>query len=337
MTFPLNYQKAEATQISRNYHEAIAIGEETLEALGDQEVLVKNRYAGVNASDVNLIAGQYFAGATLPFDLGFDFTGHIVAVGQSVNNHQVGDAVMGIKVGGGYREYVTLDQAEAIPIPEASPQLMSLLTVGLAASIGLKHVGEMKSDERVLITAASGGVGHLAVQLAKQAGNHVIGTCGSDEKAQLLTELGCDRVINYHREDPDKVLAKEYPEGINLIFENVGGALFDTGLRHLAKLGRLVVCGFVSEYTSGAQPVDAPRIYHELLWKSASVRAFLYSDFPELIPPHLGELIQLTAAQQLTVRIDPREFVGLHRVSSAMDYLYQRKNTGRVVIKLNHD
>ncbi len=277
MKLPISYRKAEARKISRNYHDAIAISEETTEALSDHEVLIKNKYAGVNASDVNLIAGQYFADFSLPFDLGFDFTGHIIAVGQSVDNHQVGDAVMGIKVGGGYREYVTLDQAEAIPIPEVSAELMSLLTVGLAASIGLKHVGEMKADERVLITAASGGVGHLAVQIAKRAGNHVIGTCGSDEKAQLLTELGCDRVINYRKEDLDSVLTKEYPEGINLILENVGGSLFDTSLKHVARLGRLVVCGFVSEYTSGAQSVDAPRVYHQLLWKSASVRGFLYS------------------------------------------------------------
>lgn len=334
MSLPITYHKLEAVAISRSYRESIAIREVPLEAPTEQEVLIKNHYAGVNASDVNLIAGQYFADATVPYDLGFEFTGEVVAVGSAVTKHKVGDTVMGIKIGGGYREYVTLNEAEAIPVPEASPQLMSLLTVGLAASIGLEHVGEMKRDETILITAASGGVGHLAVQLAKQAGNHVIGTCGSAAKAQFLTSLGCDRVINYRQERVDEVLTQEYPNGIHLVFENVGGALFDTSVKHLAKLGRLIICGFVSEYTNGAQTVNAPRIYHQLLWKSASVRGFLYSDFPELIPQHLGKLIQLMTQQQISVQIDSKAFVGLESVVEAMDYLYQGKNTGRVVVKL---
>jgi len=334
MNLPISYRKLEAVKISRAYHEAIAEKHVEVDNLKAHELLIRNQYAGVNASDVNLIAGQYFADAQVPFDIGFEFAGVVVAIGNQVSKHKVGDAVIGIKVGGGYREYVTLHEDEAIAVPEANPQYMSLLTVGLAASIGLEHVGEMKSGETVLVTAATGGVGHLAVQLAKQAGNHVIGTCSTEEKKQLLLSLGCDRVINYKEEDVEQVLSKEYPQGINLIFENVGGLIFDISVKNLAKLGRLVVCGFVSEYTAGAQTVEAARIYHDLLWKSASVRAFLYSDYPELIPEHLLKLISSMQKGDLKVIMDDQEFLGLENVSKAMDYLYQGKNTGRVVVKL---
>lgn len=84
---------------------------------------------------------------------------------------------------------------------------------GLTASIALEQVGQMKSGQTVLVTAAAGGTGVFAVQLAKLAGNHVIGTCSSDEKIGMLKQLGCDRVINYKKENFAKVLKTEYPQG----------------------------------------------------------------------------------------------------------------------------
>ena len=88
--------------------------------------------------------------------------------------------------------------------------------------MALERVGEMSSHEVVMVTAAAGGTGHIAVQLAKLAGNHVIGTCGSEAKSRLLTELGCDRVINYRLENVADVLKNEYPHGVNLVFECIG-------------------------------------------------------------------------------------------------------------------
>ncbi|MGB3588442.1 MAG: zinc-binding dehydrogenase [Tunicatimonas sp.] len=333
MTLAKNYQKLQAEAFSNKYREVVAIQEVALEEPVEEEVLIKNHFAGVNASDVNLIAGRYFADAPLPIDLGFEFIGKVQAVGSKVKHLKTGDAVMGIQAGGGYREYVTLPAAQAIPVPEVSAEVMSMLTVGLAASIGLDIVGEMKSNETVLVTAAAGGTGHIAVQLAKLAGNHVIGTCGSSEKADLLTSLGCDRVINYKEEDVDEVLSTEYPDGINLVFENVGGKLFDTCVNHVAKLGRIVVCGFVSEYLQ-KETVTSPRIYHQLLWKSASIRSFLFSDFPEQIPTHLQKLIGLISEGKLNVTIDPKKFKGIDCVVEAMDYLYSGSNNGRVVVEL---
>lgn len=327
------YRKLQAKKFSEQYHEVVFVNEVPMEQPGAEEVLIKNHYAGVNASDVNLIAGRYFADANFPIDLGFEFIGKIEAVGDKVKHLKAGDVVMGIQTGGGYREYVTMSANQAIPVPEVSAEMMSLLTVGLAASIGLEVVGEMKSGETVLVTAAAGGTGHIAVQLAKAAGNHVIGTCSSPDKAALLRSLGCDRVINYKEEDVNKVLSEEYPQGINLIFENVGGKLFDTCVQHLARFGRIVVCGFVSEYLQ-QDTITAPRIYHQLLWKSASIRGFLFSDFPDHIPTHLQKLIGLLAAGNLKVSIDPKKFKGVDAIVHAMDYLHSGKNSGRVVVEL---
>ncbi|MGB3617760.1 MAG: zinc-binding dehydrogenase [Catalinimonas sp.] len=329
-----HYHKLEATELTTNYRKALRKVKAIEPAPTGQQVLVKNEVAGINASDVNMIAGRYFAGVKPPFDLGFEFAGTVEAVGEEVAHLEPGAAVMGIRPGGGFREYVTMDAATLIPVPAPSPELMALLTVGLAASIGLRVVGEMGSEEKVLVTAAAGGVGHLAVQLAKQAGNVVIGTCGSDEKADLLRGLGCDRVINYRNEDVDRVLTEEFADGIDLVLENVGGPLFDTCVKHLARRGRVVVSGFVGEYVDGAVSVDAPRIYHQLLWKSASVRAFLFSDYPEHIQTHLEKLIGQVASGELQVQIDPTPFRGLDAVADAMDHLFARRNRGKVTVRL---
>src|SRR6185503_6893231 len=150
------------------------------------------------------------------------------AVGARVGEVKVGDPVLTFVIGGGYREYLAADVSSVYPVPEATPEVLALICSGLPASIGLTVTGEMKSGETILVTAAAGGTGQFAVQLAKLTGNHVIGTCGSEEKAELLRELGCDRVVNHRREDVGEVLRREYPNGINLVYESVGGDLFDT-------------------------------------------------------------------------------------------------------------
>lgn len=101
--------------------------------------------------------------------------------------------------GGAFSEYLILPERLAIPIPNLDPGFVPLIVSGMTASISLEKVGELKSGEKVLITAAAGGTGQFAVQLAKLAGCHVIGTCSTDEKVAFLKTLGCDRPINYKK------------------------------------------------------------------------------------------------------------------------------------------
>ncbi|TQD79340.1 hypothetical protein C1H46_035114 [Malus baccata] len=109
------------------------------------------------------------------------------------------------------------------------------------------EAGQMESGKVVLVTAAAGGTGQFAVQLAKLAGNTVVATCGGAEKAKHLKELGVDRVIDYKAEDVKTVLRKEYPKGVDIIYESVGGDMFDLCLNALAVYGRLIVIGMISQ------------------------------------------------------------------------------------------
>lgn len=126
--------------------------------------------------------------------------------------------------------------------------MLPLIVSGLTASLSLEHVGRMTSGETVLVTAAAGATGSFAVQLAKLNKNHVIGTCSSDEKVEFLKNIGCDRVVNYRSEDLNKVLKKEYPKGVDLVYECVGGEMYETCVQNLALKGRIIVIGMISGY-----------------------------------------------------------------------------------------
>ena len=330
---PDAYRKLIATELTTDFRRAAEIVEVPMPVPGPGEVIVQNRFAGVNATDVNITAGRYDPDAEPPFDLGAEAAGVVAAVGNAVKHVQVGDAVVTSTLGGGYREYHTVAARHVVPVPEASPEALSVVVSGLTASIALSVVGRMSRDQTVLVTAAAGGTGQYAVQLAKQAGNHVVGTCGTDEKADFLRTLGCDRPINYRKEDVAEVLAAEYPRGIDLVYESVGGALFDTALAALAVHGRLLSIGYISEYVEGPEAVEAPRVYTRLLGRSASVHGFFLPHFRDHFAEHTRRLFELLGSGRLTVSIDPAAFEGLEAVPDAVEHLHGGKNVGKVVVR----
>ncbi|TVR20794.1 MAG: alcohol dehydrogenase [Anaerolineaceae bacterium] len=334
MTLPATYQKLVAARLGRDFRAVTEIVETPLEAPQAGEIVMRNHYAGVNATDRNITAGLYTPGQQPPLDLGAEVIGEVVAVGEGVTNFQVGSPVMALTMGGGYREYYTLDATRAIPVPDITPEMMTLVLSGLTASFGLEIEGEMKSGETVLVTAAAGGTGHIAVQLAKLAGNHVIGTCGNAEKAEFLRSIGCDRVVQYKEEDLDAVLKAEYPRGVNLVYESVGRGMFDTCVKHLATRGRLVIIGYITEYAGQPETVNAPRIYTSLLWKSASIRSmFLMHYLRDHLVEHLMKLVGLLQSGELKVQVDPTPFVGVEAVVDAVDYLQSGRNNGKVIVR----
>jgi NADPH-dependent curcumin reductase CurA len=327
------YKKIVAHKYSKNFREASEIVSADIVQPGPGQLLIKTRFGGVNASDVNISGGVYFSDGNFPFDLGCESVGEVIAVGPDVTQFQVGDAVASPQMGSAYSEMLCRDVDQFIKIPHCSPEYLSVSVAGLTASIGLYEAGDMGSGETVLITAAAGGVGNWCVQLAKLAGNHVIGTCSTREKAQELKSLGCDRVVIYSEEALGDVLAAEYPDGINLIFEQVGGETFDTCVDHLATRGRMLICGFISEYMGGTKEITAPRIYHKLLWKSAQIRAFLYKDWPDQIADHLERLIEQVANGNIKPLLDPTVFDGVDSAADALEYLHSGQNTGKVVVR----
>lgn len=335
MSLPATYKKLVATQHSKDFRAAVEIQEVALEQPGPGQILIRNRYAGVNAADLMMAAGQYLLPTPVPCDMGAEAVGEVVAVGDDVTAFKPGDFVLVNSIGSGYTEYYTTKARRAVPLTAATPEIMSLSIGGLTASIGLSITGEMGTGETVLVTAAAGGTGQFAVQLAKLAGNHVIGTCGSAEKAETLRALGCDRVVNYKEESLRDVLKAEYPDGVDLVFEGVGTEMFDAAVNGLARFGRLVTIGFVSEYKDQPDFQNRVRLYYKLIGKNASVRGFnlnLWFGRPELAE-HMMHLIGLLNDGKLQPQIDPAVFNGVEGAIDAVEHLQSGQNTGKVVVR----
>ena len=329
------YKKLIVKKFNKDFSSAVEIVENQIPKPASHEIVIRNQFAGVNAGfDTLLCKGKipYFS-ETPPLDMGVEAVGKVVAVGDKVTEFAVDDAVLTIQRGGGYREYQVIDASLGFKVASATPEVLSLMPTGVSALVALEQVGEMSSQEVVMVTAAAGGTGHIAVQLAKLAGNHVIGTCGSEAKSQLLKELGCDRIINYRLENVADVLRHEYPHGVNLVFECIGKKMFDTCVDNLAVRGRLIVVGFISEYGQNLEPVLQPRIYHKLLWKAASIRGFLMPMYREYMPEGRDRLFALFYSGQIKVAIDPTKFKGIESIPTAVNFLLEGKNCGKVVVE----
>lgn len=334
MDLPKTYRKLVVTNPGPDIGHATEIVAAPLPTPAADEILIRNLYAGVGASDPVAASGGYGMSA-VPFDLGVESAGEIVAVGGAVEHLKAGDHALAFSFGGAYSEYRLVHARQAFSIPEATAEITSAFVAGMTAIIGLQVAGEMRRDETVLVTAAAGGVGSYAVQLAKLAGNHVIGTCGDGAKARWLEELGCDRAINYRSEDVDAVLTKEYPHGIDLAFESVGRKMFDTALNHLATFGRLVCIGAVSEYGDGLnwESVEAVRVYGRLLATSSSIRGCYLPHYAAQIPQYMDKLLALLRDGKIKAAIDPTGFHGIESVKAAIDHLARGKNRGKVLVR----
>lgn len=329
------YRKLIAKQLNQDFKSSVEIVELPISEPAASQLLIENKFAGINGGfDTLLCRGEvpYF-NLIPPFDLGVEAVGKVVAIGENVKDFQMGDAVITTALGGGYREYQIIDANLAVKVPQATPEVLTLMPTGVSALVALEQVGEMKSNEVVLVTAAAGGTGHIAVQLAKLAGNHVIGTCSSEAKAKLLRELGCDRIINYRTQNLNQILKQEFNNGINLIFECVGKQVFDTCVDNLAIRGRLVTIGYISEYALNVEQVLQPRIYHQLMWKAASVRGFLMPHYKEYILEARDRLLNLFYTDKLKVAINSTVFNGIESIPAAVEYLLTGKNCGKVVVR----
>lgn len=298
-------------------------------------VVVRNHFLGINAADIQITSGAFTGALPTPFGCGMEAAGIVSAVGEGVTGVKVGDSVAYQKFGA-FAEYVEVPSYTLVKTSELSAAAVTMTVSGVAASIALEQVGKMKTNETVFVSAAAGGAGQYAVQLAKLAGNHVIGTCSSDKKVEHLKKLGCDRVINYTKEDVDAVLKKEYPNGVDLVFETVGGDLFKAVTSNLAAHARVIVLGFISGYMGdkSAEPMRVSELIPTLLFKPASVHGFSMQHYAQFCPSHIERLLKLVAEGKLSPGVDPTEFRGLESIPDAIEYMYARKNIGKLIIKL---
>lgn len=337
---PQLYKKLVAVSLSNRFREAVRVETAIIPTPASGELLVRNKYAGVNASDINWTAGRYLPGIQPPFDTGFEGLGVVVRTGEGCGAHKTGDAVIYMH-NGAFSNYFLVPAKRAFPVPKCDPHFLTFLVSGMTASIALEKVGEVKSGDTVLVTAAAGGTGQFAVQLAKLAGCHVIGTCSTDEKVEFLRSLGCDRPINYKKERLGEVLKTEYPNGVDVVYESVGGEIFNTCVKNLAVRGRLIIIGFISSYTTTFSTRPNLPLYSILLSKSASIRGFFLEHYFSEIPSHFSTLAKLYSAGKLAPAVDMGQsspggvFKGVESVVDAVDYLYSGKSAGKVVVDLD--
>ncbi|MEO1035638.1 MAG: zinc-binding dehydrogenase [Pseudomonadota bacterium] len=304
-------------------------------APGPGEALVENHYAGVNAVyDMGLIRGTITRpDATLPTCFGFESVGRVLAVGSDVTELAVGQAVASVGFGRAYRERFTAPAASLVPVTAASPEALTIVPTGASAYLAVTQTGELRDGDRVLVTAAAGGFGHVAVQIARERADTVVAVVGSDAKAERVRALGVDGVINRRSEELDDALRHWFPHGIDLVIDTSGGAAFDAAVRHLAAHGRLVSAGFTAD-ASAPEAVTRPRIYHELYWKAASIRAFMNPLFAAEQPTARDALFDRLAAGQLEIWTHQPVFSGLDAVPEAIECLLAGTNTGKVIVQL---
>lgn len=336
MSPPARYRKLVIERLTGDFRSSTAIVSEPWRDPGPGEVVIRNHYAGCNAIfDKNLCRNTIrYVDVRPPFDMGIESVGEIVAVGPEVSQWRCGDAVAVSRLGGGYREYQCVDARKPIRIRTPSPEILALIPTGVSALVGLERIGEVRAGDTVAVSAAAGGLGHFVVQFAKLAGAQVIGITGDEQKLALLRELGVDRPINHRRENLREVLSREYPRGLDVAYDSVGGEIFDTFVDHLAMRGRLVVSGHTSDFDREVELVPQPRVYRKLYWKSASIRGFQNQAFPEFFDEAVARILALNEAGRLRVCVDATAFIGLEQVADAVEHLLAGRSTGKVVIQV---
>eukprot|EP00759_Apiculatamorpha_spiralis_P045703 PhF_6_TR4248/c0_g1_i1/m.5745/K07119/K07119; uncharacterized protein len=336
---PKSFRKIVVNKLSTDFRACTEIVTTPMPtALRPGRILVRNYVVGINASDINYTAGVYKPGVKPPFDCGFEALGVVVATADDVKQINIGDAVVSMTYSA-FSEYQELPVFSAVKVPSMKKEYITLMSSAMTASLALESIGKIQPGSNVLVTAAAGGTGQFAVQLAKHVYNcKVFGTCSSDDKSQFLRSLGCDRPINYKKENLGEVLKKEAPNGIHVVYESVGGDMLETALDSLAVRGRLIVIGSITGYQGGnwqSKPYTTKKPIHAtLLSKSASMVGFFLPHYNKHIPRHMALCLKLMDEGKLQVMCDPQPFFGLEDVASAVEYLHKGMNSGKVVVDL---
>lgn len=213
------------------------------------------------------------------------------------------------------------------------PKYVSVLGMtGMTAYFGLFNVGQAKSGDTVVISAASGAVGSIAGQIAKIAGCRTVGIAGGPQKcAYLREELGFDAAIDYRGENLYAALRQHCPNGINVYFDNVGGEILDACLVNLAMHARVVLCGAISQYNS-EQGTRGPANYMMLLVKRSRMEGFLVSDYT----PEYGTAAREMAGWIREGKLKSHEEIveGIDRFPETLLRLFTGEHLGKLVIQL---
>ncbi len=261
-----------------------------------------------------------------------------LAAGQVVASAHPGFAV-GDHVTGtfGVQEYAVSDGAavqKVDPSVVPLPTYLALLGMtGMTAYFGLFDVGALKDGETVVVSGAAGAVGSVVGQLAKIKGCTVIGIAGGPEKcAWIVDELGFDAAIDYRTENVKRALWAAAPTGIDVYFDNVGGAILDAALTRLRRGARVAICGAISTYNA-TEPQPGPANYMSLLVNRARMEGFLVFDYVDRFPEAAQEMSAWLREGKLQSREDVVQG-GVADFPETLLKLFRGENTGKLVLEL---
>lgn len=300
------------------------------------EVIVKVEAIGVNYSDTLRRRNQYFQPTPLPYVLGSEAVGQIVAVGEGVTAPYVnGASVLAIlPFGGGYAEYVAAFAQYCVPLPPVidAQTATAIFVQGSTAQLIISQIAKDLAGKTVLINAAAGGVGSLLVQLAKLNGAKVIAASSSDEKLKVAKALGAEATVNYSRADwGQKVKEANQGKGVDIVFEMVGGEVYNQSVKSLAQGGQLIIYGCAS----GVQGSIHPEYFvDENLTQSGFNLAYFIINKPQVWQEALGAVIGMIAEGKLKIQT-PHSFP-LEEVAEVHRQIEARQTTGKVVLTIKH-
>jgi NADPH2:quinone reductase len=296
------------------------------------EVVIEVRAAALNFFDILLCGGEYQERPELPFIPGGEISGTVLETGEGADL-QIGRRVIATPPlpRGGYADKVAVPESSVFPIPESMPfeKAAALPITYQTGHVALHHRAQLESGETVLVHAGAGGVGSAAIQIAKAAGARVIATAGGPEKVGVCKELGAEIAVDYRQENFIEVV-KEATEGrgADVIFDPVGGDVFDSSRRCVAFEGRIVVIGF-----AGGRIAEAPT--NHVLVKNYSVVGMhwgLYTRvMPDLVRSTHEDLVDLYEAGEIDPLIS--ETVTFERLPEALKMLGARGTYGKIIVR----
>lgn len=317
---------------------------------GPGELLVAVEGIPLNLNDLERITGgNMMVRPELPYSPGMEVMGRVEAAGDGA------EAFVGRRVSattktaiGGYAEKAICPAVSAFDIPDdiPMPDAAALFFPFHLAWLGLFDRGELTAGETVLIHAAAGGSGSAAIQLAKDAGATVFATAGSEEKLALCRELGADVTIDYTTTDfAEVVLAETANKGVDVIFDNVGEAVWEASLKSLSYNGRYVMMGFASNKVVADEPFIVPRTFMltnarlcgvMLSYQSPDMIGFLKGAMGwNVVPSELGARVQSEVLDRYRagrVKAVIGEVVPFEELPRAIDAMANRGTVGRVIV-----
>jgi len=299
---------------------------------GPGDVVLSVKAASVNFPDTLIIQNKYQTRPPLPFSPGSECAGVVKTVGEGVTRVRPGDPVMAVTTYGSFAEEVMTPESRLLAIPPGMDfQTASAFTLTYGTSAhALVDRGELKSGETLLVLGASGGVGLAAVEIGKALGARVIACASTGDKLAVCEEHGADELINYTTQDlRERIKGITNGEGVDVVYDAVGGSYSELALRSTRWRGRFLVVGFASG--------EIPKIPLNLtLLKGCSIVGVFWGDFVKRQPEQFAALMQQLSEWYQLGKLKPyvSETLPLERAAEALTLMASRKVKGKLVLTM---